>query len=275
MSHSYGAKDPLAYANKDINKDDRLALFGYGLFETLRVEGEHIEVPKLHYERMSKGAELLGLSMSDYEVWLAGIQDVVEGEKRDSSYALRVTLSGGAGQELPPQWLYHLRPIPYTGKDSVEGLPIIILSHPRNESSPLVRIKSTNYMENILAKKEAEQKGAREGIWLNTKGYLVEGTMSNLFFVKEGVLYTPSLECGCLAGTRREVVLECAWILGIPYVEGEFGLECLKDAEEVFLTNALMGVMPVSKVEQQRIPVKTNLAASVHQRIQDCYKRFL
>ncbi|AFM02089.1 branched-chain amino acid aminotransferase/4-amino-4-deoxychorismate lyase [Desulfitobacterium dehalogenans ATCC 51507] len=257
-----------------LDKDDRLALFGYGIFETLRVDGPHIEVPRLHYERMSRGAEQLGLSMPGYEVWLAGLEENVQKNTRiaGTTFALRVTLSGGAGQEVPPRWLYHTRPLPYTERDYDEGIPITILSHPCNEYSPLVQLKSTNYMENILAKKEAEEKGAREGIWLNTKGYLAEGTMSNLFFIREGILHTPSPDCGCLPGTRRQMILECAQTLGIPCVEGEFPLEFLEDAEEVFLTNALMGIMPVNQVDKRRLPLKNSVEESLRMRIGEFYQ---
>lgn len=256
---------------QNINQNDRLALFGYGLFETLRVNEGQIEVPLLHYERMSKGTEMLGLDMPNYEVWLAGLQKVVQREGRNSVYALRVTLSGGAAPELPPQWLYHLRSIPYTERDYNEGIPVKILSCPRNENSFLVQIKSTNYLENILAKKEAEAQGAREGIWLNTKGHLAEGTMCNLFFVKDGVLYTPALTSGCLPGTRRRLVLECAQKLGIPCVEGEFPLEFMQDAEEVILTNALMGIMPVSQIDERRIALKGSAKDSLRLRICEYY----
>lgn len=251
-----------------VHEKDRLVLFGYGLFETLKVNQGQMEVPELHYKRMAKGAELLGLSMPDYETWLSQLQGVIEkkmvntkskrsvklNDPNDSivspdSYALRVTLSGGGGKEVPSQWLYHIRPIPYTAEDYAQGISVVILSSRRNEYSPTVMIKNTNYLDNLLGKKEAEERGAREGIWLNSQGYLAEGTMSNLFWVKEGVLYTPALGCGCLPGTRRQLVLECADRVGIPYEEGEFPLDSLMKAEEVFLTNALMGIMPVRNIE--------------------------
>ncbi|ACL22447.1 aminotransferase class IV [Desulfitobacterium hafniense DCB-2] len=263
-----------------LDKNDRLVLFGYGIFETLKVNGLHIEVPRLHYRRMSKGAEQLGIPMPSYEVWREALEQNVQREasaarREGTAFALRVTLSGGAGQEVPPQWLYHSRPIPYTEKDYQEGIPIAILSCPRNEYSPLVQIKSTNTMENILAKQEAEEKGAREGLWLNTKGYLVEGTLSNLFFVRNGILYTPSLPCGCLPGTRRQIVLECAQKLGIPWVEGEFSLAFLEDAEEVFLTNALMGILPVSRVDGRRIEVADAAERSLRLRINEFYHNYI
>jgi len=259
-----------------LEPNDRLLLFGYGLFETLKVHNLQIQVPWLHYERMKEGAAKLGLLMPSYEEWFAGLKQYLQNSifeihnttahttankppstksaaEINTTFALRVTLSGGSF-DTPPQWLYHRRPIPYTEEDYRVGIAVTILSVPRNEHSPLVQIKSTNYMENILGKQEAETKGCREGIWLNTKGFLAEGTMSNLFFVREGCLYTPSLSCGCLPGTRRQLVVECAQRLGIACVEGEFSLEFFAEAEEVFLTNSLMGIMPVYRVDERRVP---------------------
>lgn len=263
-----------------LDKNDRLVLFGYGIFETLKFNGQHIEVPQLHYRRMCKGAEQLGIAMPSYEVWREALEQNIQKEaaatpREGTAFALRVTLSGGAGQEVPPQWLYYSRPIPYTEKDYREGIPITILSRPRNEYSPLVQMKSTNTMENILAKREAEEKGAREGLWLNTKGYLVEGTLSNLFFVRKGTLYTPALSCGCLPGTRRQIVLECAQKLGIPWVEGEFPLAFLDDAEEVFLTNALMGILPVAQVDGRRIEIGDSAEGSPRLRINQLYHNYI
>lgn len=245
--------NPNSASANPLDLNDRLLLFGYGIFETLRVNGDQIEIPQLHYERMLKGAQMLDLTLPEYPLWLSGIEEIVKKENRQESYALRVTLSGGVGGGVT-QLLYHLRSISYTEKDYQEGVKIYILSRPRNEHSPCVRIKSANYLENLLAKKEAEKQGAREGIWLNTQGHLAEGTMSNLFFVKNGVLHTPALSCGCLPGTRRRIVLECARKLHIPIKEGEFSREHLDDAEEVFLTNALMRILPVSRIGDQILP---------------------
>jgi len=119
----------------------------------------------------------------------------------------------------------------------------------------LVSIKSTNYLENILAKEEANRNDAEEGLWLNTKGYISEGTMSNLFFIKDETLFTPSLASGCLPGTRRQLILDLARSLQIPTHEGLFPCSNLLAADEVFMTNALMGIMPVRQVDDLPFPV--------------------
>lgn len=231
---------------------DQLVLYGYGVFETLRVEGDHLEVPERHYERMKRGAEVLELILPEYSVWLTELREIVKREQQLEPYSLRLTLSGGEGSKaFPSRLIHHIRPIPYTAADYNEGISVCILTHPRNELSPCVSIKSANAIENLLARKEAEKQGSREGIWLNTKGHLAEGTVSNLFFVKDEVLYTPALECGCLPGTRRSIVIECARELDIPVREGRFIPNDLDEAEEVFLTNALMGLLPVRNVKNR------------------------
>ncbi|MEM5818013.1 MAG: aminotransferase class IV, partial [Desulfitobacterium hafniense] len=103
----------------------------------------------------------------------------------------------------------------------------------------------------------------------------VEGTLSNLFFVRKGTLHTPSLPCGCLPGTRRQIVLECAQKLGIPWVEGEFPLAFLEDAEEVFLTNALMGILPVAQVDGRRIELADTAERSLRLRINEFYHNYI
>ena len=199
---------------------------------------------------MNKGADFLGLKLPDKNQWLKRVQEFIEQAPKAFPYALRVTLSGGAPEaDLPSQLLLHKRVIPYTPNQYDIGIRLHVLPSLRNEHSPLTSIKSTNYLENILAKEEAKRKGADEGLWLNTKGYISEGTMSNLFFIKDETLYTPSLSSGCLPGTRRQIVLDIAHSLEIPTDEGLYPLSDLLLSDAIFMTNALMGIMPVRQID--------------------------
>ncbi|HBV88060.1 aminotransferase class IV [Desulfosporosinus sp.] len=238
--------------------DDRLTLFGFGLFETLLINDQGPLFPDLHWQRMNKGAQKLNLCLPDQHEWLHGIQKFIQQTSGPVPYALRVTLSGGAPlTNLPSQILFHRRPIPYTPAQYSLGIRLHLLSSPRNEQSPLCSIKSTNYLENLLAKEEANRLGCEEGLWLNTQGYLAEGTMSNLFFLKNGDLYTPSLSSGCLPGTRRQLILEIAESLQISTHEGLFTLSDLLSSDEIFLTNSLMGIMPVRQVNDVSFSVSS------------------
>lgn len=243
-------------SSETLSSLDRLALFGFGLFETLLITENGPLFVDCHWQRMNKGAAFLGLKLPDKNEWLKRAQEFMEQTPKLFPYALRVTLSGGAPEtHLSSQLLFHIRLIPYTPAQYDLGIRLHVLASPRNERSPLISIKSTNYLENILAKEEAKRKDADEGVWLNTKGYLTEGTMSNLFFIKGGTLFTPSLSSGCLAGTRRQLILGLARSLRIPTCEGLYSLSDLLSSDEIFMTNALMGIMPVRQVNDSLFSV--------------------
>ncbi|KLU61197.1 putative branched-chain-amino-acid aminotransferase [Peptococcaceae bacterium CEB3] len=266
---------PRLYPEPAVASEDRLTLFGYGLFETILVTGRGPCFLAKHYERMKRGGELLSLEIPSLPVWSDFIINYLSrAAVPPAPFALRVTLSGGApAQALPPSFLLHSRLIGYTPKQYEDGLALTLLSTQRNESSPLCRIKSTNYLENLLAKQEAVKRGFGEGLWCNSRGELAEGTLSNLFFVREGQLCTPSPACGCLPGTRRALVLELAEALGLRWQEGAYHLDDLKQASEVFLTNSLLGIMPVSRLDEHRFrvtpgSVSRRLALALEQRVQ-------
>lgn len=237
---------------------DRLALFGYGLFETLLVTERGPLFAHRHWQRMNRGAQVLGLPIPTQQEWLAKIQEfrLSLNSTETPPYALRLTLSGGEPKvNQPSLLLLQKRTLPYTSAQYDQGISLHLLSYPRNEHSPLCSIKSTNYLENILAKAEAARHSCAEGVWLNTQGYLAEGTMSNLFFVKDKILFTPALSSGCLPGTRREIVLELAAAQEIPSQEGAYTLNDLLSADEIFMTNSLMGIMPVCQIRHSRFSV--------------------
>ncbi|MGC7872390.1 aminotransferase class IV [Desulfosporosinus sp. SYSU MS00001] len=258
-----------------ISSQDRLVLFGLGLFETLLISESGPLFSDLHWNRMKKGASFLNLKFPDQSEWTRLIQEFIRLNPASFPFALRITLSGGSpGTDLPAQLFFNVRPLPYRPEQYLRGIKLHLLSAPRNEHSPLVSIKSTNYLENLLAKETAVRYGADEGIWLNTKGYLCEGTMSNLFFIKDNKLFTPSLASGCLPGTRRYTILELADILNIPTEEGLYTVEELLASDELFVTNALMGLMPVCCVNDVSFTVSPPAAKdSLLRRLESAYKQ--
>jgi branched-chain amino acid aminotransferase len=136
------------------------------------------------------------------------------------------------------------------------GLTVTISETRRNLKEAInPRIKSLNFLNNILAKIEAKKSGAYEALMLNARGKLTEGTISNLFFLKDGIVCTPSLACGILDGITRGIVIELAGREGLNVKEGAFTKTDLYSAEEVFLTNTTMEVMPVSKVDDRQYAV--------------------
>ena len=135
-----------------------------------------------------------------------------------------------------------------------ESIRAKVSSYRRSSSSPILRIKSLNYLENILAKREALAAGYDEAIFLNELSELAEGTATNIFFMKGKVIYTPSVECGLLAGIIRSVILECSREFGFELREGRYRLEDLKDTEGVFLTNSLIGAVPICSIDGINLP---------------------
>ncbi len=141
----------------------------------------------------------------------------------------------------------------------------------RERESALSRIKSINYLPNILAKLEAKQKGADEGIMLNSRGHLTEATVSNIFLISQGRLLTPSLESGPLPGITRKTVIELAPTLGLEVSEREIKLSELMEAEEAFLTNSGQEVVPLTEVNGR--PIGQGRPGKVTKAISQAYSK--
>lgn len=139
-----------------------------------------------------------------------------------------------------------LRPVPKEFRLTVS--PYLL-----NSTSPLAGVKSCNYLENILAMNEAKGRGFHEGVRVNERGEITSGCMSNVFWLKAGKLYTPSLATGCLEGTTREFILE-----NIDCEEVNAGLKTLNTADEIFLTSAGIGVVQVAEIDGRRLGKRPN-----------------
>jgi branched-subunit amino acid aminotransferase/4-amino-4-deoxychorismate lyase len=125
---------------------------------------------------------------------------------------------------------------------------LTVSPHRINTTSPLAGIKSCNYLEHLLAYKEARSRGFDEAIRLNEIGQIASASMANVFWLKEGKLYTPSLKTGCLAGTTREFVLE-----KLECEEVETAIEEINGAEAIFLTSAGLGVVRIADFDGKRL----------------------
>jgi branched-subunit amino acid aminotransferase/4-amino-4-deoxychorismate lyase len=115
------------------------------------------------------------------------------------------------------------------------------------------RLKILNYLEGIMVRNEAIPKGSFETIFLSESGYVCEGTVSNVFMVRGNKVMTPSLDCGVLPGITRKIVLELASYVGLGTHEGKFSENQLKGSDEVFVTNSLIEIIPVVKIDDELI----------------------
>lgn len=132
------------------------------------------------------------------------------------------------------------------------GYKVCVSKCARDENSPLVQHKSSNYGTNIIEYKKAVSEGYNEVIFLNTQGYITEGALSNLFLIKDKVLYTPDVDSGILPGVMRKKVLDIATKLNLNTVEDKLTIDDVYEADELFITNSLMGLMPICEISGKK-----------------------
>lgn len=232
-------------------------LYGNGLFETMEVSHGCPVDFALHLERLQKGAKVLGWPELPMDDIVHSMRSVIAANQVRFGY-VRLTMSRGIGPARPNDsvcgpvqvWCFA-----DTMKQSGSAEPwnLMTVSLRRNETSPLCRIKSANYLECILARKEAKSKGGDDALFLNTLGLVAEGSVGNIFFVKDGDLITPDLTSGILPGVVRRRIMELADCRGIHIEERNVWPEELLEADEVFLTGSLLRLQAVSHIDNQSV----------------------
>ncbi|GAX88636.1 aminotransferase class IV [Effusibacillus lacus] len=236
-------------------------LYGHGVFETMRTYAGRTFLFREHLERMRSSAALIRIVVPFTDRQLEqGISELLMENRLTEAY-VRITVSRGAGpmgirgEFGSPTVLIFAKPLPLLPEEVyLLGRDLCILQTRRNSPETGTRIKSLNYLNSLLGAWEAEERGYAEGIMLDAKGNIAEGTVSNLFFVEEDHLVTPSPDTGLLTGVTRSYVLTIAKSLGIETVEAAFSTERLKRFSEGFTTNSLSGIVPIRSVEGQLFP---------------------
>jgi branched-chain amino acid aminotransferase len=241
-------------------------LYGYGLFETMRAYNGHIFRLDSHLTRLRCSAESIGLTHSilttdegKQSLKAACVATLAANRLKDAR--IRLTVSAGEGDMTPdpstcpnPTVLItarNLAPLPPEKYET--GFKAVVSFLRRNSQSPLSRLKSTCYMENVLARTAARAAGYDEAIFLNEQGYLAEGSTTNVFLVSHGELITPCFESGVLPGITRDAVLEIARTTNIKATERWVELNELIEAQEAFLTNSVLELMPLVSLEGRPI----------------------
>jgi len=231
-------------------------LYGYGLFETMRAYHGTIFLLERHLKRLLNSAAVIGLSpkLAEIDLGKACTDTLMANGLQDAR--LRLTVSRGEADSFPGSDT-NITPTVLVTARSYQALPaqiynkgfrVGVSSFRRYSQSLLSRLKSANYLLSVLAKMEAEAVGLDESLLLNERGFITEGSISNVFFVAHSGLVTPPVESGILPGITREVVMELADALGINATEGEVRLEDLGQFGEAFLTNSVMEIMPLVEV---------------------------
>ncbi len=234
---------------------DRSFLYGDGLFETLRVCRGRPFRWRQHLERLHHGAEFLGLKMPFADDAVTGFAEELIAVNHLPDGLMRITLSRGVGVRgySPkgadrPTLVMSLHPLPAL-EESPRGWRLLTSSRRLPAGESLAQYKTANKLAQILARAEADAAGADEALLLNTDGFVVEGASSNLFWVQAGVVCTPPMTSGVLAGVTRAVVLELCGELALPVQESTVTPAELRQAEGVFLTLSSFGVMAAAEMD--------------------------
>lgn len=231
------------------------ALYGRGVFTTLAVHNGHPFLWQEHWARLTAHAlrAKINLSLLDEEKTRAALGGLIKANKVNEGRA-RITLLSNTVRdsiwglddnvEAPETILLIM-----TGEahaPPTDALALTVSPYRINTLSPLVGVKSVNYLEHLISWEEARARDFHEAVVLNERGEVVSATMANIFWVKDGALHTPALQTGALAGTTRGRIIALAEEVGIPMVEGVNELAQVGDADEIFLTSAGLGLAIVT-----------------------------
>ncbi|WP_445372818.1 aminodeoxychorismate lyase [Methylomonas sp. HW2-6] len=239
-----------------VDAADRGFQYGDGLFETIEVvEGRPLFLDR-HLRRLALGCQRLLIPAPAVDLLAAEAAKLAKQAERAVLKIIVTRGSGGRGYRQPepiqPTRLLSLHPYPdYPDIFQTDGIRARFCWHRLSINTALAGIKHLNRLEQILARAEWRDDDIQEGLMLDSEDRVVEGVMSNLFAVKAGQLYTPSL-AGCgVAGIIRELVIGFARDIGVQLHEIPLDPVDVLAAEELFVTNSVIGIWPIKRLEQR------------------------
>jgi branched-chain amino acid aminotransferase len=252
-----------------VNIHDRGFTLGHGLFETMLINNGTIPLLSNHWDRLMTSSCMLGIkipfSYSDLQAMTVDI--ITKNQLSNCKGSLRLTVTDGVSERgilatgnPTPSFTLTSATLPANKRQSMSAT---VVDTRRNELSIASRVKSISYLDNILARKEAVLKGADEAFLLNSKGFLAEGSISNVFIVNNKIVSTPRIDDGALPGVVRHIILNKLNLNELTIKEEEISLEMLLNAEDVFITNALFGVMPINQMNDKKITNSSSITTLI------------
>ncbi len=232
-------------------------LYGAGLFETLRCCNGVVFRLEDHLERLFKSAGVLSITISCDKKFItdAVYQTLAANNLADAR--LRLTVTSGSMREQGERRSTLLITAtdfqPYPAEYYKKGVMVVLCPFRQNTSDPIYGNKTINYFSRIIGLSQAHQKGAAEALWFTLDGRLAEGCVSNVFLVRDSKLFTPAVSTPALPGIARKTVCEIAAANSIELVEKDLSIDDLLGADELFLTNVIMQVMPINSVEKHTV----------------------
>jgi 4-amino-4-deoxychorismate lyase len=272
------------YINGDIvHKDearispfDHGFLYGLGVFETFRTYDGHPFLLDDHLERLNDSLQETNIAKVFTRDEVKEIlYRLLEVNGLRNAY-VRLNVSAGIGDiglqtaaYGAPTIIMYMKPL--SAPSFTKGKVGIILKTRRNTPEGTERLKSHHYLNNMIGKREIGSRADAEGIFLNEQGYVAEGIVSNIFWVKNETVYTPAIRTGILNGVTRQFVLAMLRALNIAYEEGFYPLTHLQQADEIFVTNSIQEIVPIYQIGDRAYPGADGIITSL---LQKHYKRF-
>ena len=235
---------------------DRGIQYGDGLFETIAVIDGRFCSWKRHIQRLHHGCEQLGIPAPDTTELLAEAKDTIKDNQKGVLKIIVTRGMGGRGYRSPVDMqtsrIIYYSPWPDYSKDYwVTGVSLRICETCLGINPALAQLKHLNRLEQVLARSEWSDPAIFEGIMLDSDGRVVEGTMSNLFLIKNNILITPDLSrCG-VAGVMRGLIIELTSKLNISVVIKDVSVDDVKSADAMFISNSLVRILPVKECAGQ------------------------
>lgn len=256
-------------------------LYGDGLFETMRAYQRRIFRLEHHLQRLFLSLEYLKFLIPfNFDYLKEALYKTIEANRLEDAY-IRLNVTRGEGATVPdpatckaPNLIIITREyVPYSSALYQKGYKGKIVGVKPSPHMPTISMKTLNFLNHIIAKMEAKASGFNEGIMVNTDGFVTEGTVSNIFMIKEGSLFTPAKEMGLLPGVTRQAVLEIAEAKGLKTREAKITINELLMAEEAFLTNALIEILPLVRVDEH--PIGKGIPGPLTQELMSAYKELV
>ena len=245
-------------------------LYGRGVFTTLAIYNSQPFLWTKHWQRLAAHATKLDIDYSGCTEKNVGeaLHKLISFNQVQDGRA-RVILLARSGRDI---WKAKMQGAKKTDllimtgepqKLPSTGMSLAVSPYRTNTYSPLAGIKSLNYLEHVLSWEEAQSRDFDEAVVLNERGEIVSATTANLFWAKNGTLHTPTLSTGALAGITRECVIEIANQRFIPLLEGNYEMQDLTDADEIFLTSSSLGVAPVTTFDFRRYSLEGSITTTI------------
>lgn len=240
---------------------DRGFMYGDGVFETMRSYAGVVFKIDEHLDRLARSLKAAGIKFPYSNSYLKKEIYRLLGVNNIKNAYIRLTITRGEGRfgiehkdALKPNVVIVAKGFgSYPGWMFKKGISARVVGMRQNDLSPLAGIKSLNFMNYIMARFEAKESGCDEAIILNTKGRVAEAVTSNIFTVKGNIVVTPPITDGALPGITRAVIIKAAKKLGLRVIEKSLSYKDLMGSDEVFLTNSLAEVLPVTKIDRKSI----------------------